>query len=102
MNGRMMKRCGHSFKIFSKSLEHIKYLAGKRIYYGTNIAYIFVRIPNSNKIFFYNYTPTPQDGTQDFSKHTMGSRRNFIGMGLNLIFRSLQQNVCFSNKIRLR
>jgi hypothetical protein len=31
-----------------------------------------------------------------------GSRRNFFGMALNLIFKSLWQNVWFSNKIKLR
>ncbi len=31
----------------------------KMIHYGTNIVYILVRIPYSNKIFFWNFTPLP-------------------------------------------
>ena len=31
-------------------------LSWKMIHYGTNITYIFVRIPNSNKRFFWNCT----------------------------------------------
>ena len=46
MNGRGMKKCGHSFKICSKILVHMIHLVGKMIPYGTNIAYIFVKIPN--------------------------------------------------------
>ena len=38
----------------------------KMIPYGTNIAYIFVIIPKSNKILFWNCTPLPQDVTRDF------------------------------------
>ena len=45
-NGRMMKKCRHSFKICSKIPVHMILLAGKMIPYGTKIAYIFVRIPN--------------------------------------------------------
>ena len=32
MNGRMKKKCGHSFKIFSKILVHLIHLAGKMIH----------------------------------------------------------------------
>ena len=31
----------------------------KMIHYGTKIAYTYVRIPNSNKIFLWNCTPLP-------------------------------------------
>ena len=58
-NGIMMKSCGHSLKNCSKIPIHLKNLVGKLIQYGTKIAYIFVRIPNSNKRFFWNCTPLP-------------------------------------------
>ena len=54
---------GHSFKSCSKILVHLIHLVGKIMHYGTKIAYIFVRIPNSNKKFLWNYTPLPQEGT---------------------------------------
>ena len=57
MNGRMKKKCGHSFKIWNKIPVHLIHLAGKMIHYGKNIAYIFVIIPDSNKRFFWNCTP---------------------------------------------
>ena len=57
MNGRMTKKCGHSLKICRKIPVHKIHLDGKLIHYGTNIAYIFVIIPNSNKILFWNCTP---------------------------------------------
>ena len=59
MNGRMMKRRGHSFKSCNKIQVHMKHLAGKIIHYGTKITYIFIRIPNSNKIFFWKCTALP-------------------------------------------
>jgi hypothetical protein len=33
------------------------HLHGKMIHYGTKIAYIYVRTPNSNKRYFWNCTP---------------------------------------------
>jgi len=66
MNGKMMKKCGHSFKSCNKIPVHLIDLATKMIHYGTKITYIFVRIPNSNKRFFWNCTPLPYEGTQDF------------------------------------
>ena len=46
MNGRRMKKCGHSFKSCSKILVHVIHLVAKMIPYGTKITYIFARIPN--------------------------------------------------------
>ena len=46
MNGRRMKKCGHSFKSCSKILVHLIHLFGKMVPYGTHIAYLFVIIPN--------------------------------------------------------
>ena len=59
MNGRMTKKCGHSFKIYNKIPVHLIHLAGKMICYGTKVPYSYVRIPNSNKIFLWNCTLLP-------------------------------------------
>ena len=40
------EECGNSFKSCSKILVHLIHLVGKMIPYSTNIAYIFVIIPN--------------------------------------------------------
>ena len=97
-----MKRCGHSYKNCSTIPVHMKHLAGKMIHYGTKFTYICVRIHNSRKILFLNCTPPPLEGTQYFKKLTIGLRRNFFGMALNLIFKILCHNLWFSNKIKLR
>ena len=44
----------------------------------------------------------PLGGHSGFLKLTTGLRRNFFGMALNQIFKSLWQNVWFSNKIKLK
>jgi hypothetical protein len=49
MNGRMMKKCGLSFKSCSRIPVNQIHLHGKMIHYGTKIVYIYVRTPNSNK-----------------------------------------------------
>jgi hypothetical protein len=49
MNGRMTKKCGLSFKGCSGIPVHQIHLHGKMIHYGTKIAYIYGRTPNSNK-----------------------------------------------------
>jgi hypothetical protein len=49
MNGRMMRRYGHSFISYNKSSMHLIHLVGKMTLCGTRIAYIYVRTPNSNK-----------------------------------------------------
>ena len=49
----------HSCKSCSKIPIHLIHLVGKLIHYGTKITYIFVRIPKSNKIFFWNCAPLP-------------------------------------------
>ena len=41
------------------ALIHLIHLARKMICYDTKIAYTYVRIPNSNKIFLWNCTPLP-------------------------------------------
>jgi len=50
--GNNVKSCGHLFKSCSKISVHLIHLAGKMIQCGTNISYMFVRIPNSNKYSF--------------------------------------------------
>ena len=45
---------------------HMIHLARKMIHYGTNITYIFVRIPYSSKILFWNCIHLPLEGTQYF------------------------------------
>jgi hypothetical protein len=57
MNGRMKKKCGLSFKGYSRIPVHPIHLHGKMIHYGTKIAYIYVRTSNSNKIYYWNFTP---------------------------------------------
>jgi len=52
MNGRMKKKCGLSFKGCSRIPVHKIHLHGKMIHYCSNIAYIYVRTPNSNKRYF--------------------------------------------------
>jgi hypothetical protein len=53
----MMKKCGVSFKGYSRIPVHQIHLHGKMIHYGTKIAYIYVRTPNSNKRYYWNFTP---------------------------------------------
>jgi hypothetical protein len=48
------KKCGLSFKGCNRILVHQIHLHGKMIHYGTNIAYIYVRTPNSNKSYYWN------------------------------------------------
>lgn len=61
MDGRMMKRCGHSFKSCSKIRVHMIHLAGKLIHYGTKIYYILLELHNSlisrnlwQNVWFFN------------------------------------------------
>jgi hypothetical protein len=56
-DGRMTKKCGLSFKGCSRIPVHQIHLQGKMIHYGTKIAYIYVRTPNSNKRYYCNCTP---------------------------------------------
>jgi hypothetical protein len=56
-NGRMMKKCGLSFKGCSRIPVHQIHLHEKMIHYGTKITYIYVRTPNSNKRYYWNCTP---------------------------------------------
>jgi hypothetical protein len=51
------KMCGLSFKGCSRIPVHHIHLHGKMIHYGTKIAYIYVRTPNSNKRYYWNCTP---------------------------------------------
>ena len=44
---------------------------------------------------------SPLGGHSGFLKLTTGSRRFFFGMALNMLFKSLWQNVWFGNKIKL-
>ena len=48
----MTRMCGHSFISYSKTPVHLIPLAGKMTLYGTRIAYIYVRNPNSKKCSF--------------------------------------------------
>ena len=41
----------------NRILVHQIHLHGKMIHYGTKIAYIYVRTPNSNKMYYWNCTP---------------------------------------------
>jgi len=49
--------CGHSFNNYKRILVYQIVLCGRMIWYGIRITYIYVRNPNSNKRFFWNYTP---------------------------------------------
>jgi hypothetical protein len=51
------KTCGISFKGYRRIPVHQIHLHGKMIHYGTNIAYIYVRNPNSNESYYWNFTP---------------------------------------------
>ena len=53
------KEVWHLFESYNEILVHLIHLDGKMILYGTNIAYTSVRIPNENKIFFWNCTLLP-------------------------------------------
>ena len=100
MNERRTKMFGHSFKICSKILVHLIHLSGKMIHYGTNI-YIYVRTPNSNKNFFWNYTP-PIRGHSGFWKTYHKIKKVFFRITLNMIFIIFWHIVWFTNKIKLR
>jgi hypothetical protein len=51
------EKCGISFKGCNRISVHQIHLHGKMIHYGTKIAYIYVRTPNSNKRYYWNCTP---------------------------------------------
>ena len=57
MNGRIMKKCGLSFKGCSRIPVPQIHLHGKMIHYGTKIAYIYVITHNSNNRYYWNCTP---------------------------------------------
>jgi len=52
MNGRIMKRCEHSFKSCNNIPVYLIHLFGKIIYCGIKITYTYVRTPKSKKRFF--------------------------------------------------
>ena len=56
-NGIMTKRCGFSFNSYKMILVNQITFCGKIIQYGLGITYIYVRTPDSNKMYFWNYTP---------------------------------------------
>jgi hypothetical protein len=53
----LTKKCGLSFKGCNRIPVHQIHLHGNMIHYGTNIAYIYVRTPKSNKRYYWNCTP---------------------------------------------
>ena len=94
-----MKKCGFSFKGCSRILVHEIHLHGKMIHYGTKIAYIYVRTPNSNKRYYWNFTP-PVGGHSGFLKTYHRVKKDFFWMALKLMFKGLWHNVWFSNKVK--
>jgi hypothetical protein len=52
MNGRMVRRCGHSFISYNEIPVHLIPSVGKMTLCGTRIAYIYVSTPNQEKCSF--------------------------------------------------
>jgi hypothetical protein len=100
MNGKMMKKCGLSFKGCSRIPMHMIHLHGKMIHCGTKITYIYVRNPNSNKRYFWNFTSLV-GGNSIFLKTYHRVKREFFWDGLkNDVQRFVEECLVFQqNKV---
>jgi hypothetical protein len=82
MNGRMMKKCGLSFKGCRRILVHQKHLHGKMIHCGTKITYIYVRTPNSKQKVLLELHTSPVGGHSGFLKTYHRFKKEFFWDGL--------------------
>ena len=96
----MTKKFGNSFKSYNKIPTHLIHLAGKMICYGT-ILYLYKNSQLKEKILMELHT-SPLRGYSRFLKTYHRVKKDFFGISLNMIFKSLWQNVWFSNKIKLK
>jgi hypothetical protein len=101
MNGRMTKKCGLSFKGCNRIPVHQIYLHGKMIHYGTKIAYIYVRTPNSNKNVLLELHTSPVGGHSGFLKTYHRVKKVFFWDGLKTDVQRFVEEclVCQQNKV---